>query len=68
MTGYQTLAWINGGLDTAGGGALPTKNGKDVRYGGIGGVSQVALRLLSHSRTHSTPPASHQQLCESRHL
>lgn len=39
--GYQTLAWINGGLDTAGGGALPTTNGRDVRYGGIGGVSQL---------------------------
>lgn len=39
--GYSTLAWINGGLDTAGSDTLPTTNGKDLRYGGIGGVSQV---------------------------
>ncbi len=39
--GYGTLAWINGGLDTAGADSLPTVDGKDLRYGGIGGVSQV---------------------------
>jgi hypothetical protein len=41
--GYQNLAWINGGLDTAGKDTLPTTNGKDLRYGGVGGVSQVQL-------------------------
>lgn len=39
--GYTNLAWINGGLDTAGEDTLPTTNGKDLRYGGVGGVSQV---------------------------
>ena len=39
--GYQNLAWINGGLDTAGKDTLPTTNGVDLRYGGVGGVSQV---------------------------
>jgi rhodanese-related sulfurtransferase len=39
--GYGTLAWINGGLDTAGSDSLPTVDGKDLRYGGVGGVSQL---------------------------
>uniref|UniRef100_A0A7S0S0D3 Rhodanese domain-containing protein n=1 Tax=Chlamydomonas leiostraca TaxID=1034604 RepID=A0A7S0S0D3_9CHLO len=39
--GYQQLAWINGGLDTARKGDIPTTNGKDVRYGGIGGLSET---------------------------
>lgn len=39
--GYGTLAWINGGLDTAGIDTLETTNGKDLRYGGVGGVSQL---------------------------
>lgn len=29
--GYRSLAWINGGLDTARPGDLPTANGRDVR-------------------------------------
>lgn len=39
--GYRSLAWINGGLDTARPGDLPTANGRDVRYAGIGGLSEV---------------------------
>lgn len=39
--GYQTLAWINGGLDTAKPGDLPSKDGKDLRLAGIGGVSAM---------------------------
>jgi len=39
--GYPSLAWVNGGLDTAQPGDLPTKDGKDIRYGGIGGLSEV---------------------------
>ncbi|KAI8102060.1 hypothetical protein M9434_007119 [Picochlorum sp. BPE23] len=39
--GYQNIAWINGGLDTARPGNIPTKNGVDVRVGGIGGLSEV---------------------------
>lgn len=38
--GYQNIAWINGGLDTARPGNIPTKNGVDVRVGGIGGLSE----------------------------
>lgn len=38
--GYKTIAWVNGGLDTAMAGQIPTKNGADVRYGGIGGMSE----------------------------
>ena len=38
--GYKTIAWVNGGLDTAMAGQIPTKNGTDVRYGGIGGMSE----------------------------
>lgn len=38
--GYQNLAWINGGLDTGSAGTIPTKNGVDVRIGGIGGLSE----------------------------
>lgn len=39
--GFSTIAWINGGFDTARPGDLPTKGGKDIRYGGIGGLSEV---------------------------
>jgi rhodanese-related sulfurtransferase len=39
--GYPALAWINGGLDTAQPGDLPTKDGKDIRFGGIGGLSEI---------------------------
>lgn len=38
--GYKNLAWINGGLDTGTSGTIPTKNGVDVRVGGIGGLSE----------------------------
>jgi hypothetical protein len=53
--GYQNLAWINGGLDTAGKDTLPTTNGVDLRYGGVGGVSQVPpLRIPQmHGSTHN---------------
>lgn len=63
--GYQNLAWINGGLDTAGKDTLPTTNGVDLRYGGVGGVSQVPpLRIPQmhgsmhnrDSRTSGKPP------------
>jgi len=39
--GYQTLAWINGGLDTAKPGEMPSKGDKDLRLAGIGGVSAM---------------------------
>ncbi|KAK9847231.1 hypothetical protein WJX84_005305 [Apatococcus fuscideae] len=39
--GYPTLAWINGGFDTAQKGDLPAEGDKDLRLGGIGGVSEL---------------------------
>lgn len=39
--GYPTLAWINGGFDTAQKGDLPAEEDKDLRLGGIGGVSEL---------------------------
>lgn len=33
--GYNTLAWVNGGCDTATLGDLPVKDNKDIRYAGI---------------------------------
>lgn len=39
--GYGKIAWINGGFDTARPGDLSTSNGKDIRYAGIGGLSEV---------------------------
>jgi rhodanese-related sulfurtransferase len=39
--GYPAIAWINGGLDITHPGELATKGGKDIRYAGIGGLSEV---------------------------
>lgn len=39
--GYQDLAWINGGMDNSLPGQIATVDDKDVRYGGIGGVSEM---------------------------
>ncbi|KAL6753632.1 Rhodanese-like domain-containing protein [Haematococcus lacustris] len=39
--GYQQLAWINGGFDTASKGDIKTTTGTDIRYAGIGGLSEV---------------------------
>mmetsp|Transcript_26024 Transcript_26024/g.56766 ORF Transcript_26024/g.56766 Transcript_26024/m.56766 type:complete len:286 (+) Transcript_26024:126-983(+) len=39
--GYPTLAWVNGGFDTCRKGDLPTKQEVDLRYAGIGGLSEV---------------------------
>jgi len=39
--GYGRVAWINGGFDTAHPADLRTSNNKDVRYAGIGGLSEV---------------------------
>lgn len=37
--GFSTVAWLNGGLDSSKG-DIPTISGVDVRYGGIGGMSE----------------------------
>ena len=39
--GYQEVAWINGGFDTAQKDDLPVANASDLRFGGIGGLSEV---------------------------
>jgi hypothetical protein len=39
--GYKKIAWINGGFDTAKVEDLQTTNGKDIRYAGIGGLSEL---------------------------
>lgn len=39
--GYKTIAWVNGGLDTARPGQIPTKDNVDIRFGGVGGLSEV---------------------------
>lgn len=39
--GYSKVAWVNGGFDTAKPGDLETTNGKDIRYAGIGGLSEA---------------------------
>lgn len=39
--GYSDVAWVMGGFDTAVKGDLPTVGGKDIRYAGIGGLSEL---------------------------
>lgn len=39
--GYSTIAWVNGGLDTSKKPDLPVKGADDLRYGGIGGLSEL---------------------------
>lgn len=39
-SGYKEVAWVNGGFDTARKEDLPVINAPDLRYGGIGGLSE----------------------------
>lgn len=39
--GYKNVAWINGGFDNSTAGQIPTRDGQDVRLGGIGGLSSL---------------------------
>lgn len=39
--GFGQLAWINGGFDAAAPSDLPVKGAADLRFGGIGGLSEV---------------------------
>jgi len=42
VAGYETLAWVNGGFDTAERDVLPIEGKEeDIRYAGIGGLSAV---------------------------
>ena len=37
--GYETVAWLSGGFDAATAADFDTSNGKDMRYGAVGGMS-----------------------------
>ena len=37
--GYATVSWLCGGFDSAAAGDFDTSNGKDMRYGAVGGLS-----------------------------
>ena len=39
--GFGQLAWINGGFDAAAPTDLPVKGAEDLRFGGIGGLSEL---------------------------
>jgi hypothetical protein len=39
--GYENLGWINGGFDNSKPEEIPTRDGKDIRFAGIGGVSAL---------------------------
>lgn len=56
--GYSTLAWINGGLDASRKGDLPTVGDKDLRYGGIGGMTEMLGLTEVQREDKSAGPAS----------
>ena len=37
--GYETVAWLSGGFDAATAADFDTSNGKDMRFGAVGGLS-----------------------------
>ncbi|KAG2427253.1 hypothetical protein HXX76_012449 [Chlamydomonas incerta] len=41
LAGYDTLAWVNGGFDSCKAGEVPTVGDVDIRYAGIGGLSEA---------------------------
>ncbi|KAG2498522.1 hypothetical protein HYH03_003773 [Edaphochlamys debaryana] len=41
LAGYQTLGWINGGFDSCKQAEIPTVDNVDIRYAGIGGLSEL---------------------------
>ncbi|GLI64452.1 hypothetical protein VaNZ11_007724 [Volvox africanus] len=41
IAGYDTLAWVNGGFDSCKEGEVPTVGDVDIRYAGIGGLSEA---------------------------
>ncbi|KAG2429194.1 hypothetical protein HYH02_014127 [Chlamydomonas schloesseri] len=41
LAGYDTLAWVNGGFDSCKAGQVPTVGDVDIRYAGIGGLSEA---------------------------
>lgn len=56
--GYQDLAWINGGMDNSQPGQIKTVDDKDIRFGGIGGVSEfVGWTAVQSEETGPLGPA-----------
>ena len=45
-SGYQKVAWVTGGFDSADPGDLPVKEGRDIRFAGNGGLSDVSIPFL----------------------
>ncbi|PNW74315.1 hypothetical protein CHLRE_13g602650v5 [Chlamydomonas reinhardtii] len=41
LAGYETLAWVNGGFDSCRADEVPTVGDVDIRYAGIGGLSEA---------------------------
>ncbi|PNH06535.1 Rhodanese-like domain-containing protein 11, chloroplastic, partial [Tetrabaena socialis] len=41
LAGYETLAWVNGGFDSCKSGEVRTEGDVDIRYAGIGGLSEA---------------------------
>ena len=54
--GYSNVAWVNGGFDNSKPGDLQTQEGKDIRYAGIGGVSELVgwTEVQQEERTAAT--------------
>ncbi|QDZ23809.1 rhodanese-like domain-containing protein [Chloropicon primus] len=50
--GYSKVAWVTGGLDTAEPGDLPVKDGKDIRFAGNGGVSDLVGWTEAHRKAN----------------
>lgn len=60
--GYQSLAWINGGFDTALPGDLPVIDNADLRLAGIGGVSAALGMAPQQAAAPSDEPTGGQQI------
>ena len=50
--GYAKVAWVTGGLDTAEPGDLPVAGGKDIRFAGNGGVSNLVGWTEAHRKAN----------------
>mmetsp|Transcript_9365 Transcript_9365/g.23264 ORF Transcript_9365/g.23264 Transcript_9365/m.23264 type:complete len:150 (+) Transcript_9365:708-1157(+) len=50
--GYAKVAWVTGGFDSAEPGDLPVKGGKDIRFAGNGGLSDVVGWTDAHRKAN----------------
>mmetsp|Transcript_13371 Transcript_13371/g.25528 ORF Transcript_13371/g.25528 Transcript_13371/m.25528 type:complete len:265 (+) Transcript_13371:113-907(+) len=51
-SGYQKVAWVTGGFDSAEPGDLPVKEGQDIRFAGNGGLSDVVGWTDAHKKAN----------------